>query len=459
AIEGVLRVYDAAGDDAFAALEALESGKARTLLDWMGDPPQRVDAAAARALTAAVHALALDSSRENQRDVQRRLLETRTVSRQATPLDAVRLREHVDRWPGVAFLSYWLGRDECWVVWARDGRAGVVELGERSVVEPLLRAAHDDVADPRSDPDEALAAAARCFLGPDEVRACLVGAERVVFCPDEELGALPFEAIPFDGIPIGIGFPIERTPSLSIRDVLASRTSHGHDVAIVHSVVGTRALETRYALDPLEESGAEAALVVRAHDRIDELRGDAATVDGFSGLLARGPFDLVHVSAHVVAAAVPTESLLVLADAPASVATLVGLPLRGALVVLSACGSATGEARSGEGEVGLLGWPFAAGARGAVASMWSVNQQATKDLMGQFHAILAEGRDAVEAMQVARATLAAASNYEHPYYWAGFGVFAAPPLPSRPVGAWLAWSGAGIALSAALAYWLRRRSG
>jgi CHAT domain-containing protein len=167
---------------------------------------------------------------------------------------------------------------------------------------------------------------------------------------------------------------------------------------------------------------------------------------------------VVHVSAHAIAnPLVPTRSLLLLADGAMSVASLATVPLRGALLVLSACSSASGEARSGEGEIGLLGWPYAAGARGAVAALWSVNQQATMDLMGQFHAIRAEGYDEVEAMRAARATLASSANYAHPFYWAGFGVFSAPrttvPTP-RPRWEWLV--AALLALGSIAAIWFRR---
>ena len=99
----------------------------------------------------------------------------------------------------------------------------------------------------------------------------------------------------------------------------------------------------------------------------------------------------------------------------------------------------------------MLGWPFAAGARAALASIWNLNQQATSDLMAQFHAFRADGQDEATAMQSARGTLAAAPQYAHPHYWAGFGVWAGA-VPERPGASWLPWAAA-LALACMLLAW------
>src|SRR5690606_26344713 len=199
---------------------------------------------------------------------------------------------------------------------------------------------------------------------------------------------LPFEALRCAGEPLGMRVPVERAASLSVRARLAARPRRGDGCAVVHSVVAPD-LEAELGLDPLDWSAREAALLEAAYGHgTVELSGASAGLEELAALLdGGGPFDVVHVSAHAVENPfLPTRSLLVLADGPASVVQLGTLDLGGALLVLSACSSGTGEVRGGEGELGLLGWPCLAGARGAVAAMWPVNQQATSDLMGQFHA-------------------------------------------------------------------------
>ena len=52
--------------------------------------------------------------------------------------------------------------------------------------------------------------------------------------------------------------------------------------------------------------------------------------------------------------------------------------------------------------------------------------------MAQFHAFRANGDDAAEAMRRAREVLAAAPNYAHPRYWAGFAVHGGDGSPASP---------------------------
>jgi CHAT domain-containing protein len=168
---------------------------------------------------------------------------------------------------------------------------------------------------------------------------------------------------------------------------------------------------------------------------------------------------VLHVSAHaLVRSVVPSESLLLLADGGVPLPALAELPLRGATVVLSACSSAAGKAHGGEGEASLLWGPLGAGARAVVASLWPVNQQATCDLMGQFHHWLARGSGEAEALRLARATLAAAPNYAHPHYWAGFAAFGShATAPGWPRGS-LLFAGAGLAALMVMACRAWRRS-
>ena len=116
-----------------------------------------------------------------------------------------------------------------------------------------------------------------------------------------------------------------------------------------------------------------------------------------------------------------------LSDGPLDMGSLATLPMRDMMIVFSSCMSAGSARAGGEGIKGLLWGPFGAGARSVLASHWQMNQQSTMDLMGQFHHHVAAGVGEGEAMRRARQTLAAAANYAHPHYWAGFGVYASPP--------------------------------
>ncbi len=75
------------------------------------------------------------------------------------------------------------------------------------------------------------------------------------------------------------------------------------------------------------------------------------------------------------------------------------------LVTLSACDTARGTVRAGEGVMGLVRGFREAGAGSVVASLWPVADEATKRLMIRFYAELDEGRSVPEALRAAALAL------------------------------------------------------
>jgi CHAT domain-containing protein len=56
-----------------------------------------------------------------------------------------------------------------------------------------------------------------------------------------------------------------------------------------------------------------------------------------------------------------------------------------------------------------------------VASLWSVDSQATAKLMIDFHrARRQNGRPAADALRAAQMQMIQSASYNHPYYWAPF---------------------------------------
>ena len=156
----------------------------------------------------------------------------------------------------------------------------------------------------------------------------------------------------------------------------------------------------------------------------------SSTIDVLNRLLHDTVNSVVQY-AEIAAPYVPAGSLLLLANGPVSMASLAGLSLQGTVVVLSACSTATGEARGGEGVAGLLWGPMAAGARSVIASLWMVNQEATAALMDEFHGARVVGLGEARALRFARTTLAGDRRYAHPHYWAGFVAYGSRPTNPR----------------------------
>jgi len=95
------------------------------------------------------------------------------------------------------------------------------------------------------------------------------------------------------------------------------------------------------------------------------------------------------------------------------------------LVVLSACETGLGVARSGEGFIGLRRAFASAGARTVICSLWSVEDESTRDLMGSFYEGLWErGLGKLEALRAAQLEMLARNRRlrrgAKPETWAGF---------------------------------------
>jgi CHAT domain-containing protein len=90
------------------------------------------------------------------------------------------------------------------------------------------------------------------------------------------------------------------------------------------------------------------------------------------------------------------------------------------LLVLSACETGLGEARSSDGVYGLRRAFALAGARSQVMSLWKVNDEATRRLMADFYERLFRGEDRSEALRQAQLSILRNPVLRSPYYWAGF---------------------------------------
>jgi CHAT domain-containing protein/tetratricopeptide (TPR) repeat protein len=99
------------------------------------------------------------------------------------------------------------------------------------------------------------------------------------------------------------------------------------------------------------------------------------------------------------------------------------------LVVLSACETGLGEAKAGEGVVGLRRAIVLAGAKTLVMSLWKVPDQQTQELMVDFYKRIHEGESRAEALR--QAQLALKERYAEPLYWGAFICQGDPgPLPA-----------------------------
>jgi CHAT domain-containing protein/Tfp pilus assembly protein PilF len=134
---------------------------------------------------------------------------------------------------------------------------------------------------------------------------------------------------------------------------------------------------------------------------------------------------ILHLAAHgYYNTANPLYSAVALTpdranDGQLEVSEIYGLNLgQASLVVLSACETQKGELSTGDERVGLTRAFFFAGAPTVIASLWSVDDEATELLMERFYTHLRAGQDKAAALR--QAQLDVREEYPNPYYWAAF---------------------------------------
>lgn len=176
---------------------------------------------------------------------------------------------------------------------------------------------------------------------------------------------------------------------------------------------------------PLPYTGEEVNAVARLMHGKSFLGKDAAA-KAFS---ENAPHcDILHIATHASAGeSQKRPSFLAFQPANAGERSVLythdiyALRLHADLVVLSACETALGQIGYEEGIMGLTRAFTCAGACNVVASLWTVNDTQTKDLMVLFYKEYKKGVSCNVALARAkRQFITSKRQYAHPYYWAGF---------------------------------------
>jgi len=206
----------------------------------------------------------------------------------------------------------------------------------------------------------------------------------------------------------------------------ASRLSH----------LATRALDTvslgatrGTAIPALPGTQAEA-------DALKKLFPDATVLTGLQAQESTfkseaGNYRYLHLATHgFVNDGSPLLSSVILAnpkrgsheDGFLTAREIYGMHLNADMTVLSACNTARGENRTGEGVVGLTWALFVAGSPTQVVSQWAVDDASTAKLMSRFYQNLKTRKmGKAQALKEAQAWLRGSNaKYAHPYYWAPF---------------------------------------
>jgi CHAT domain-containing protein len=212
--------------------------------------------------------------------------------------------------------------------------------------------------------------------------------------------------------------PIAVTPSLTLTNVRSFESDQMRMLAagISESVEGYSALPA---------VGNEIAAVQEFYPGKTLMNG-GFEVEALRNELTDVPYGIVHIASHGEFGGEASDNFLLAYDGRVSMdqlAAMVGAtrfrakqPLE--LLTLSACESAAGDDRAA---LGLAGIALRAGARSAVATLWSVNDQATADFVVAFYRQLNDPEQSrAQALQYAQIELLSTRHYRHPGYWAPY---------------------------------------
>ncbi|WP_096608041.1 CHAT domain-containing protein [Calothrix sp. NIES-2100] len=150
------------------------------------------------------------------------------------------------------------------------------------------------------------------------------------------------------------------------------------------------------------------------------------TRDSLKKALESQPFPIVHLATHGQFSSNPKETFLLTWSDRISILDFdrlfqkrrLGILEPIELLVMSACQTASGDNRA---TLGLAGFALRSGAKSTIASLWSVNDESTSNLMKEFYQLLNNPKlSKAEALRQAQLKIMADPLYKHPYFWAAF---------------------------------------
>ncbi len=163
-----------------------------------------------------------------------------------------------------------------------------------------------------------------------------------------------------------------------------------------------------------------------------KLENQDFTISNLEQEIKKTAYPIIHVATHAQFGTIPEDTFLVTGNNDKLTINQLETLLRQTsnssnlveLLALTACQTAVGDDRS---TLGLAGVALQAGAKSAMASLWSVGDESTANLVAEFYSKLRESKmSKAQALQLAQLKLINAKEteidiqYNHPYYWAPF---------------------------------------
>lgn len=256
------------------------------------------------------------------------------------------------------------------------------------------------------------------LIRPAEAELAKSGVNTLVFVPDGALRNIPIATLHDRHHYLVEKYSIALAPSLQLLDPKPLPKKQLKALTVGLS-------ESRHGFAPLSNVPLE---LEQIHSEVPGvvLLNQKFTSSAFQNQLKASPFPIVHIATHGQFSSKAEQTFILSWDNRIDVHQLDNIlqPKKqsesGAieLLVLSACQTAAGDKRAA---LGLAGIAVRAGARSTLATLWSVDDAATTQLMSQFYWELANSTvTKAEALRRAQLKLIKDPSQQHPIYWAPY---------------------------------------
>ncbi|MCV6638049.1 CHAT domain-containing protein [Candidatus Albibeggiatoa sp. nov. NOAA] len=241
--------------------------------------------------------------------------------------------------------------------------------------------------------------------------------ETLIIVPDELLRTIPFSALLN---PKTKQFLIQEVALVTIPSYDSIR-NHKYPTRYFSVMLNGLSQQVDSNFPPLENVESEIQHIQTLFDNPKVLLNQSFTFDSFANNMKLRPYSVIHIASHGQFKADPTETFLLTYDKRLDIDSLEdilksnqkqGYPV--SLLTLSACQTAAGDDRAA---LGIAGVAIKSGAQSALASLWSVKDDATARLMQAFYQQFTKMSKA-KAFQAAQIQLIEAGD--HPNHWSAF---------------------------------------
>jgi len=344
---------------------------------------------------------------------------------------------------GELFLDAYLGPDISLIMAVTPTTARAVRLPPLDELEERLQACHEILGAPplagqhtSGTGGRQLATRKLAELLLAEVLDLIHSADRIFVSPDGALNLVPFATLsgslddeslttPDDRRQVWMRVPsatilqrLRRTPDADSDQFVPELIADQHPPSTVLAITGSQGESGQI----LRGAQAEIRDLERRYRGVDTLMlpADRSSPDqpDLTG------YDVLHLASHVnLDEQHPWRSRILLSSddtGDLQADAIATMQLDGKLTVLSSCASGVGQIVSGEGVLGLSSAFLSAGIPAVVATLWPVDDRATRQLMRHFYAALADHRTVAEALALAQQVLHDTPATSHPFFWSGF---------------------------------------